>query len=150
MAARPRNRVPLRTLVNGFEGARDRFEAAVGGADRDVIFVTLFEVVAWTGAIADWFRKRSRAKTVPPELQGLWYVRNRMLHYGAEALFQTEILFPQPLGFRGVPGRRRFAGQPSSFRSRCGGRVIACPEAREPSASRSTTRSWPENRSAGL
>jgi hypothetical protein len=65
--ARSRSRVPLRTLVDGFDNARLRFETVAGGADVDAKFVALFEVVAWGGAIWDWFDKRSKGKTVPPE-----------------------------------------------------------------------------------
>jgi hypothetical protein len=53
--------------------------------------------VAWGGALYDWFKKRSKAASIPPEALALWYVRNRVLHYGAEALLQTTVLWPQPL-----------------------------------------------------
>jgi len=89
-----RNRVPLRTLVAGFEVARERFDTAATRSDADVTFAALFEVVAWAGAVADWYRKRSRTKRVPDDLKGLWYVRNRVLHDGAEAILQTTILMP--------------------------------------------------------
>lgn len=114
---RPRARVPLRTLVDGFDNARLRFEAVAGGADADAKFAALFEVVAWGGAIWDWFDKRSSA-AVPPEALALWYVRNRVLHYGAEALYQTTILWPQPLILR-APG--------SALRHPAGGSVLRGP-----------------------
>jgi hypothetical protein len=34
-----RTRVPLRTLVDGFDNARLRFEAVAGGADDDAKFI---------------------------------------------------------------------------------------------------------------
>jgi hypothetical protein len=103
MAVPSRSRVTLRILVEGFEGARVRFVAAAGTGDSDDAFIALFDVVAWAGANGDWLRKRSKAKNRvnPPVLQGLWYVRNRVLHYGADALFQSAFLMPAVFG--GVP-----------------------------------------------
>jgi hypothetical protein len=110
--ARPRTRVPLRTLVDGFDNARLRFETVAGGADADAKFIALFEVVAWGGALYDWFKKREkRSKTkrgIPPDALALWFVRNRVLHYGAEALFQMTTLRPQPLVVLANSGSRLF------------------------------------------
>src|SRR5438132_1451198 len=103
MAIPSRSRVPLRILVEGFEAARARFSVAAGSGDADRAFIALFDVVAWAGANGDWLLKRSKAKgrTNPPVLRGLWFVRNRVLHYGADALFQGTLVMP--LVFGGMP-----------------------------------------------
>jgi hypothetical protein len=94
MAVRSRRRVPLRTLVEAFEAACKRFGEVAGGTDADAAFIALFDVVAWAGATGDWLRNRSKARsrTVPPTVQGLWYVRNRILHEGPDALFQNTVV----------------------------------------------------------
>jgi hypothetical protein len=86
--------VPVSILVRGFEDARARFNATErGGADDDA-FIALFEVVAWTGSISE--RLRSEKGQVPGVIQGLYYVRNAVVHNGAETLMQST--FPRPYG----------------------------------------------------
>src|SRR2546428_4540020 len=111
MTPQSRSRVPLRTLADGFEAARARFQLAAGSADRDGAFIALFDVVAWAGAIGDWLKDSSKATnpTIPPLLLGLVYVRNRVIHLGADALFQGTFLMPSVYG--GTPfGIAPFAG----------------------------------------
>jgi hypothetical protein len=88
MTQQSRSRVPLRTLIVGFEESRRRFDTITGGASSDEVFVALFDVVAWAGAICDWYSHPSRKRKVP-ELEGFWFVRNRILHDGAEAFLHT-------------------------------------------------------------
>ena len=52
------------------------------------MFVALFDVVAWAGAICDWYGHPSRKRKIP-ELEGFWFVRNRVLHDGAEAFLHS-------------------------------------------------------------
>lgn len=84
--------------MTGFESARARFTEAAGTGDRDGAFIALFDVVAWGGATGDWLLKRSAAKKNEPVIQGLWFVRNRVLHYGADALYQGTFLMPSVFG----------------------------------------------------
>ena len=112
--ARARTRVPRRTLVEGFEASRVRLNTAIGRSDPDDAFIALFEVVAWAGAIGDWFQNRRRTRkattpTTPAEIQGLWYVRNRVLHFGSDALLQGTLLMPTLYG-AGTYGTATFGG----------------------------------------
>ena len=50
----------------------------------DAGFQALFEVVAWSGAIRD--RLAQDGAALSPELRGLWFVRNLVIHQGADAL----------------------------------------------------------------
>ena len=51
------------------------------------MFVALFDVVAWAGAICDWYWHPSKRKF--DELEAFWFVRNRVLHDGAEAFLHV-------------------------------------------------------------
>lgn len=88
MTEKSRSRVPLRTLIGGFEESRRRFDTITGSAMRDDVFVALFDVVAWAGAICDWYSQPSRKRKLA-ELEAFWFVRNRILHDGAEAFLHT-------------------------------------------------------------
>jgi hypothetical protein len=74
--------VPTSALVDGFKAAHERFKASMPGADE--AFRAIFEVLAWAGAIRD--RLRDDAITSPPIIDGLWYMRNVILHQGADVL----------------------------------------------------------------
>jgi hypothetical protein len=86
--------VPLSTLVRGFEDARGRFSVTERAATGDEAFIALFEVVAWIGSIGE--RLRNEEAPVPGVIQGLYYVRNAVVHNGAETLMQST--FPRPFG----------------------------------------------------
>jgi hypothetical protein len=73
--------VPDQWLGDGFEAARARF--GVAGAEPSLAFAALFEAVAWAGTINERLRPIGRST---PELQGLWFIRNRVIHGGADAL----------------------------------------------------------------
>lgn len=86
--------VPLSTLVRGFEKASSRFTTTERAADADEAFIALFEVVAWAGSIGERLRKEKG--DVHGVVQGLYYVRNTVIHNGAETLAQST--FPRPFG----------------------------------------------------
>ena len=79
---------PLKTLVAGFEKARERLEAATRAADDESSFHSLFEAVAWAGVIYEHKPIKGR-HDVPPELRGLWFVRNLVIHRGADVVLWT-------------------------------------------------------------
>ena len=90
MAHRSPSRVPLRTLAAGFEESRARFNLVTRSAAPDDVFIALLEVVAWAGAIREWLRCQSKAKNrTIAELEGFWFVRNRVVHDGAEGFLHT-------------------------------------------------------------
>jgi hypothetical protein len=74
--------VDLPVLIAGFNAARERFEAAK--PDSDGPFYSLFEALAWVGAIGDRCKAEERPR--PPLLDGLYYARNVVLHQGADVL----------------------------------------------------------------
>ncbi len=67
--------VPDAWLVDGFDKASERFASA--GSSADDAFRALFECVAWAGTINERLRERGNSS---PELQGLRFVRNRVIH----------------------------------------------------------------------
>lgn len=72
-------------LIAGFEEARKRFDTAAPSPDRqENAFRALFETVAWVGAIRD--RLIGEKLTPSPEIDGVYFVRNLVIHCGAEAL----------------------------------------------------------------
>jgi hypothetical protein len=77
-----RTHVEFETLLKGFNGARSRFSASRAGSDE--CFQAIFEALAWVGAMRD--RLREEQKPPPPALDGLYYVRNLVLHQGADVL----------------------------------------------------------------
>jgi hypothetical protein len=83
--------VDSKMLVTGFEAARARFLAAASDVDAEHGFHALFEVVAWGGAVLDR-REKVEKKPLCPELQGLWYVRNLIIHRGTDARTWSVIL----------------------------------------------------------
>jgi hypothetical protein len=109
------SRVTFGTLVDGFEQARGKFNNAANQNELDekAVFFALFEVVAWAGATGDWLlksqRRRNKARPNPPTIQGLWYVRNRVLHYGAQAVYHGVMVMPGAFGSAGF-GRMGFGG----------------------------------------
>lgn len=83
--------VDVGVYVRGFALARDRFEAAGGEWERG--FRGLLEAVAWAGTV----RERQRQHDCD-ELDGLWFVRNLMLHVGGDALLQAVVSHGTVLG----------------------------------------------------
>lgn len=73
-------------LVRGMEFALKRLVPprgiahVLGGGG----FFPLYEIVAWAGGLADRLEKEKR--TPPPGLEGIYYVRNIVLHQGADIL----------------------------------------------------------------
>jgi hypothetical protein len=65
-------------LVDGFEAAYDRFRSSVAGTAE--AFHALVEVLAWAG-LGDRL-----GEDRPPLLQGLYYMRNVVLHQGVDVL----------------------------------------------------------------
>jgi hypothetical protein len=94
---------PLKTLVAGFEKARERLEAATRAADDESSFHSLFEAVAWVGVIYEHRRVMGR-HDIPPELRGLWFVRNLVIHQGADVVLWT-MAVPGSEPGRLVPGK---------------------------------------------
>jgi hypothetical protein len=80
MSASQTTTVDTKTLIEGFESARARFDESAPGSAHE--FHAIFEVLAWPGAIKDRFD--AEKKHVPDVLAGLWLVRNQALHRGAE------------------------------------------------------------------
>jgi hypothetical protein len=80
--------VELSVLLKGLGAAYSRLASAPPeGVER---FHAIFEILAWVGSIRDRLRQDSRP--APPVLDGLYYVRNLVLHQGADVLKWT--LFP--------------------------------------------------------
>ena len=78
----------LSVLLKGLSAASSRFASApLEGVER---FHAIFEILAWVGLIRDRLRQDSRPS--PPVLDGLYYVRNLVLHQGADVL--EWVLFP--------------------------------------------------------
>jgi hypothetical protein len=73
--------VPLTVLVDGFNKACGRFDAASSDVDQ---FHALVEALTWVGAIRD--RLQGSGQAVPPVLEGLYYVRNIVLHQGVDVI----------------------------------------------------------------
>jgi hypothetical protein len=95
-------------LIDGFEAAHTRLRPVAWQGDADAAFIALFEVVAWAGAIRDWWRVRGRSRVVPG-FDGLWFVRNRVIHLGADALSQVTVFVSGAYG-SGPYGRGPFGG----------------------------------------
>src|SRR5690242_18042631 len=68
--------VTLAALLEGFRAAVDRWESEPDKAG-DHGFRALFEALAWAGAVQD--RLEDQKTAIPPTLNGLWCVRNRVL-----------------------------------------------------------------------
>jgi hypothetical protein len=80
---------PLKTLAAGFNKAREGLETATRPIDSEASFHSLFEALAWAGALYDRLKGRH---DVSPELKGLWFVRNLVLHRGADVVFLTMVV----------------------------------------------------------
>jgi hypothetical protein len=80
---------PLETLASGFNKALERLEGATRTPDNEASFHALFEALAWAGAIYDRIKGRH---DVPRELRGLWFVRNLVLHRGADVVLLTVVV----------------------------------------------------------
>lgn len=79
---------PTAWLIAGFEEARRRYDAAAPSPDRqEEAFRALFETVAWVGAIRD--RLGNERRTLSPEIDGVHFVRNLVIHRGADALHRS-------------------------------------------------------------
>ena len=86
---------PLKALAAGLDKARERLETATTATDSEASFHSLFEALAWAGAIRDRIKGRH---DVPPELKGLWFVRNLVLHQGADVVLRTVVVPGSELG----------------------------------------------------
>jgi hypothetical protein len=76
------------SLIAGFEEARTRFDAAAPSPDRqEEAFRALFETVAWVGAIRDRLIGENQPRS--PEIDGVYFVRNLVIHRGADALHRS-------------------------------------------------------------
>lgn len=69
-------------FIDGLDGARAR-AATIEDASTWEAFHAVFEALAWVGAIRD---RLGRHETTLRTLNGLYYVRNLVLHEGAEVL----------------------------------------------------------------
>lgn len=69
-------------LLHGFEAARQRLGRSLPGTDE--AFHAIFEALAWAGSIRD--RLKDDGIPRPPVLDGLYYIRNVVLHQGADVL----------------------------------------------------------------
>jgi hypothetical protein len=76
--------MPTSLLASGFETAWLRYEEARRTPDTQAALESIFEAVAWAGALRDRFGKKQT--DAYPELGGFWFVRNLVLHRGADAL----------------------------------------------------------------
>ena len=76
------HQVESSVLALGLERARLRFvESEPGSEDA---FIAVFEVLAWFGSIRD--RLKFDGLERPPVLDGLYYMRNVVIHQGADVL----------------------------------------------------------------
>jgi hypothetical protein len=91
-AVQRRTHVPLETLATGFDHSRERL---TGARDSDASFHSLFEALAWSGLL---YERLSGRHDVVPELKGLWFVRNVVLHQGADVLLRTVLVPGAELG----------------------------------------------------
>jgi hypothetical protein len=92
---------PLKTLAAGFNKALERLESATQPPDSEASFHALFEALAWAGSIYDQIKGRH---DIPPELKGSWFVRNLVLHRGADVVLLTIVVPGAEPGLL-VPGR---------------------------------------------
>jgi hypothetical protein len=74
--------VPTGTLLDGLTGAVSRLRVVDPAAPEG--FHALFEALAWAGALRDRLRQENRA--IPRTLNGLYYVRNLVIHQGADVV----------------------------------------------------------------
>jgi hypothetical protein len=86
MAIPPRH-VPTETLVDGLRIAAERLGTA-RNASAPTAFYAVFEALAWVGSVRD--RLKEERRVIPPTLNGLYYVRNLVLHQGADVLLRIE------------------------------------------------------------
>jgi len=77
-------------------------------------FYALFESLAWAGAVCD--RLRDEKQPLPPTLGGLWYVRNLVLHQGADVLLRITGVYGSAIVGGGVLGEKMLgsAGRPET------------------------------------
>jgi hypothetical protein len=106
--------VSLQIYVRGFARAHTRFDEA--GHDWERGFHAVFETVTWSGSI----RERLRALSGDcPELEGLWWVRNLVVHVGGDALTQTIVSHQASLAnsismvYRNIEAERALSDTPA-------------------------------------
>jgi hypothetical protein len=97
------HRVDTGALFRGFDCARRSFSTSEPGTEES--FRAIFEALAWLGAIRD--RLRSDRLEVPAIIDGLYYMRNVVLHQGADVLYW--LLTPHAYG-TGAFGAQTFGG----------------------------------------
>lgn len=96
--------LPTGVLVDGMGVAVGRVKAADWSTSEG--YHAVFEALAWVGAVRDRFTDEDRS--IPPVLLGLYYLRNLVLHDGADVL----LLIPG-VGFGEGPfGMGPFGGSP--------------------------------------
>jgi len=113
---RPPQAIDLAVYARGFELSRERFEGA--GNVWETGFHALLEIVAWAGALRERIG-RNRVQSECPELEGLYWVRNLMVHVGSDALVNAiathgTVLgeWVLGLGVLGDPGSREWRWRP--------------------------------------
>lgn len=85
------NTVSTASLITGFNAARARFDTAAPKPElRDEAFQALFETVAWVGSLKD--RLTQEKSPTSPELLGVYFVRNLVIHAGADALYRSALI----------------------------------------------------------
>jgi hypothetical protein len=70
-------------LLDGFREAISRWESA-SDQDGSEGFRALFEALSWAGSIQD--RLEAENRDLPPTISGLYCVRNRVIHLGADVI----------------------------------------------------------------
>jgi hypothetical protein len=70
-------------LIDGLCAAAERVKAD-GPSSGVAGFAALFETLAWVGVIRE--RIKEKGNTPPPVLNGLYFLRNLVLHQGIEVL----------------------------------------------------------------
>ncbi len=73
----------MTVLILGFGEAGGRVRNSPDPADAQG-FAAIFESLAWAGVIRD--RLKKDVKSIPPIINGLWFVRNLVLHQGADVV----------------------------------------------------------------
>lgn len=99
------NHLPFVAFADGLEAAVGRLpsEPTIGG---QAAFPAIFEALAWIGAIGD--RLLAEKRTIPAVHHGLYYLRNVVLHQGADVL----LLIPGVAYGQGRYGAAVYGGAP--------------------------------------
>jgi hypothetical protein len=135
--------------VEGLDAAQARFAAADLAHDEDKSFQALFEMLAWVGAIRDHLFDDD--KPIPPVLDGLYYIRNLVIHQGADVVDWIFSLTSPAIGASALGAGPIGGGQ--RYGDKCGRLARSCPIGPRGGAQglppRSTTGTWREKMSCG-